>query len=236
VADTALWLDAVTDGAHGFAGAASADPGRLRVALSFKPSSLTRIDGRVRAAVEQVADTLRRLGHAVTEADPEYGELTPLFLPRWLVGISDDVDALPYPERLEKRTRQLARIGRLVGQKGVRRARAAEEERARQINAIFDDNDVLLTPTIPSPPDRLGRYDGRSLATTIPFIAGMVGFTQPWNVTGQPAASIPAPVPDGSLPIGAQLVAPPEGEATLLSLSAQLERELRWPALRPPLV
>jgi amidase len=65
-------------------------------------------------------------------------------------------------------------------------------------------------------------------------ISGMVGFTQPWNVTGQPAASIPAPVPEGSLPIGAQLVARPDGEATLLSLSAQLERELSWPELRPP--
>jgi amidase len=42
-------------------------------------------------------------------------------------------------------------------------------------------------------------------------------------------------VPEGSLPIGAQLIAPPDGEATLLSLSAQLERELRWADRRPPL-
>jgi amidase len=60
-----------------------------------------------------------------------------------------------------------------------------------------------------------------------------VGFTQAWNVTGQPAASIPAPV-EGGLPIGAQLVARPNDEATLLSLSAQLERELGWPDRRPP--
>jgi amidase len=234
VLDTALWLDVVADGSPGFVEAASAEPGPLRIALSFKPSSITRVDKRVRAAVEAVADTLRGLGHTVVERDPDYGELAPLFLPRWLGGIRDDVAALPHPERLEKRTRQLARLGRVVGDRGVRRARAAEEERARRINAIFDDVDVLLTPTIPFPPDRLGRLAGRSLATTIPVISGMVGFTQPWNVTGQPAASIPAPVPEGSLPIGAQLVSPPDGETTLLSLSAQLERELHWPELRPP--
>jgi amidase len=66
--------------------------------------------------------------------------------------------------------------------------------------------------------------------------AGVVGFTQPWNVTGQPAASIPAPVEPGGLPIGAQLVGRPGDEATLLSLAAQLERELGWPELRPPAV
>jgi amidase len=233
VLDAALWLDAVTDGAS-FVEAASTDPGRLRVALSFKPSSLARVDPRVRTAVSRVADTLSSLGHSVFERDPDYGELTPLFMPRWLAGIREDVNALPHPERLEKRTQQLGRLGRLVGGRGLRRALAAQEERALQINAVFDEADVLLTPTIPAPPHRLGRFAGRSLGPTLMGAAQIVAFTQPWNVTGQPAASIPAPVPDGALPIGAQLVGRPGDEATLLSLSAQLARELGWAALRPP--
>jgi amidase len=234
VLDTALWLDVVADSDRSFTEAARTEPERLRIALSFKPSSIARVDGRVRAAVSMVADTLRALGHSVVERDPDYGELTPLFLPRWLAGISDDVRALPHPERLERRTRQLAKLGRLAGGSALRRARTGEEERARRINAIFDDVDVLLTPTLPSPPDPLGRFEGRSLAATIAGVAGMVGFTQPWNVTGQPAASIPAAVPEGTLPIGAQLIGRPHDEATLLSLSAQLERELRWSERRPP--
>jgi amidase len=234
VRDTALWLDVVADSDSSFAEAAAREPGQLRVALSFKPSSVTRVDPRVRAAVEGVADTLRSLGHAVSERDPDYGELTPLFLPRWLLGIRDDVRALPHPERLERRTRQLARLGQLIGERGMRRARAAEAERAQRINAVFEECDVLLTPTIPSPPDPLGRFSGASLARSIYRASQMVGFTQPWNVTGQPAASIPAPVEPGGLPIGAQLIGRPGDESTLLSLSAQLERELRWPDLRPP--
>jgi amidase len=233
VLDTALWLDVVGDSERSLVEAAGSDPGRLRVALSFKPTAITRIDPRVRGAVERVADALRSLGHEVIERDPDYGEIAPLFLPRWLVGIHDDVRALHHPERLEKRTRQLARLGALVGQGGVRRARAAEEARTRRINAIFDDVDVLLTPTLPAPPDPLGRFAGRSLPTTIALVAGMVGFTQVWNVTGQPAASIPAPVPHGDLPIGAQLVGRANDEATLLSVAAQLERELGWLERRP---
>jgi amidase len=235
VLDTAVWLDVVADGSPGFVAAASSNPGRLMVGVSYKPTSVARVDGRVRAAVSAVADAVRSLGHSVVSVDPDYGEIAPLFLPRWLAGIRDDVRELPHPERLERRTRQLAGLGRLMGDGAVRRARAAEEARARRINAVFEDVDVLLTPTLPSPPDHLGRFEARSLATTIALVSGMVGFTQAWNVTGQPAASLPAPVPPGSLPIGATLVGRPHDEATLLSLSAQLEGELRWPERVPPL-
>jgi amidase len=237
VVDTALWLDVVAgagEGARSLVDAAQSDPGRLRIALSFKPAGFARVDRRVRAAVEQVAETLRSLGHEVSERNPAYGELMPLFIPRWARGIYDDVQLAQHPERFEPRTRQLARLGAAIGEGGVRRARAAEAERARRINEVFEDHDVLLTPTLPTVPDPLGRFDGRGLARSLFMSAQLVGFTQPWNVTGQPAASIPAPPADGGLPIGAQLVGRPNDEATLLSLSAQLERELRWPERLPP--
>ena len=236
VLDTALWLDVVANSSgDSFAEAAQKAPGRLRVALSFKPTALVRVDGRVRTAVGRVAEALRSLGHDVVERDPDYGEISPLFFPRWAGGIRDDVRALPHPERLEKRSRQIARLGALLGDGAIRRARAGEEARARRINAIFDHVDVVLTPTLPTPPDPLGRFAGRSLATTLLFVGGLVGFTTVWNVTGQPAASIPAPVADGELPIGAQLVGRPDDEATILSLSAQLEGELGWPERRSSL-
>jgi amidase len=60
-------------------------------------------------------------------------------------------------------------------------------------------------------------------------------FTAVWNTTGQPAISVPAPAAGDGLPIGAQLVGPPESEGRLLSLAAQLEREFGWAERRPPL-
>ena len=59
-------------------------------------------------------------------------------------------------------------------------------------------------------------------------------FTSVWNMTGQPAISVPAPsLSREGLPLGVQLVAPPDGEGLLLSLAAQLEAEIGWPARRP---
>jgi amidase len=245
VLDTALWLDAVAGPAPGdahaaplperpFAEAARASPGRLRIAVSTKPAALARVDGVVRRAVEETAATLRSLGHSVTEADPDYGVLQPLFFPRWAAGIRDDAAALPHPDRLERRTRQLARLGRVLGGRALARALAEEAARARQINRVFDDHDLLLTPTIPMRPWRLGKFEGRSLPVTMGGAGDIVAFTSPWNITGQPAASLPSAVTADGAPVGVQLVARPGDEATLLSLAAQLEVEIGWPERRPP--
>ena len=245
VIDTALWLDTVAGPAPGdahsapapgrsFVEAASTPPGRLRIAVSTKPSAPARVRGVVRKAVEDTASTLRSLGHDVHEADPDYGVLLPLFMPRWSAGILEDVERLPPPDRLERRTRRIATLGKLLRGRALRNALAGEADRAAQINRIFDDHDVLLTPTITMPPWPLGRFEGRSTAATISGAAEITPFTTPWNVIGQPAASLPAASTDGGLPIGVQLIGRPNDEATLLSLSAQLEAEIGWPDRRPP--
>jgi amidase len=246
VLDTALWLDAVAGPAPGdahsapapsrsFVEAATSAPGKLRIAVSTKPAVRARIHPLVRRAVEETAETLRSLGHDVREADPEYGLLEPLFFPRWSAGVDDDMRALPHPERLERRTKGVARIGRLLRGEPLRRALAGEAARARQINRIFDDHDLLLTPTLPMPPWELGKYEGRSLPAALMGASEIVGFTSVWNMTGQPAASLPAAVTDGGVPIGVQLVSRPNDEPAILSVAAQLEAEIGWPDRRPPI-
>jgi amidase len=84
------------------------------------------------------------------------------------------------------------------------------------------------------PPWQLGRAEGRSLAYALARAGEAVAFTTQWNLTGQPAASLPAAVTDGGVPIGVQLVSRPNDEATILSLAAQLEAEIGWPERRPP--
>jgi amidase len=102
------------------------------------------------------------------------------------------------------------------------------------MNRVLDDHDLLLTPTMPAPANPLGRYQGRSLAVAFRGASEVVAFTCPWNVTGQPAASLPAAATDDGVPIGVQLVARPNDEGTLLSVAAQLEAEIGWPDRRPP--
>lgn len=245
VLDSALWLDAVAGPAAGdahtapapdrpFAEYARSSPGRLRIAVSAKPATLVRVSPVVRRALDETAETLRSLGHDVRPAEPDFGFTEALFSPRWLRGIRDDVERMAHPERLERHTRSLARLGRLIGAGALRRALDAEGAWARRVNRPLEDNDLMLMPTMPQPANPPGRYQGRSLPITLRGATEVVAFTCPWNVTGQPAASFPATATDAGVPIGMQLVARPNDEGTLLSVAAQLEAEIGWAERRPP--
>jgi amidase len=247
VLDTALWLDAVAGPADGdvdraeppprpFAESARSAPGRLRIAVSTKaPIPLTKAEESAKRAVHDVAAVLRSLGHEVFDRDPHYPEFRHCFIPRWLRGIADDVSALAEPDRVEARTRALAKLGRLINDPRLRAARAREEPIAARINAIFEHCDVLLTPTVPTPAHAVGRYDGRGWAWTLMGAANFVPFTTPWNTTGQPAMSVPGPTPHAGMPSSVQLVGRPHDESTLIALAAQLEAEVGWAERRPPL-
>jgi amidase len=238
VLDTALWLDVVAGERpeRPFVESAGTSPGKLRIAVSVKPAVLgVRAKDPVRRAVDETAQVLRSLGHEVTERDPAYGDMRPPFTPRWLRGIRDDAAAMPDPGRLEARTRALTRLGGVVGARGVRRALRGEVKLAKRIGSVFEENDVLLTASTHAPPPAADRFHGKGWFTSLNGATPIASFTTPWNVTGQPACSVPPPTWDGAAPVGVQLVGRPGDEATLLSLAAQLEAEIGWPDRRPPL-
>jgi amidase len=232
VTDTALLLE--VGAGQPFAGAAQPEPGRLRVAMSCKPPAPGPVDRDVRASVERVAERLRALGHEVVERDPAYGVAVLAVVARYLSGIAQDAERFQRPERLQRRTRGIVRLGRLIPAPAIERALRDEVRHAARINELFRDHDVLLTPTTARPPVAAAAWEGMSGLRTVLELANAYPFTAMWNMTGQPALSIPAPPLDG-LPVGAQLIGPPDGEARLLALGAQLERELGWPEHRPPL-
>jgi amidase len=66
------------------------------------------------------------------------------------------------------------------------------------------------------------------------FASSTVPFAAPWNVTGQPAAAVPAGFGSGGLPRAVQLVGRPNDEATMLALAAQIEAARPWAQSRPP--
>jgi amidase len=248
VVDTALWLDVVsgrTDGdaeaarppATSFAEAAQTAPGKLRIAVSTNPgpSTLVKVKPEVERAVEETADLLRSLGHQVERRDPAYGFMQPLFIPRWLRGIYDEASSLPHPERLERRVHKLVAAGKLFSRDVVARSRAAEPQFTARMGKVFRDFDVLLTPVIPMPPWPLLRFEGRGVVGATMGAADITPFTIPWNVSGQPAASMPAGFTDGGLPLAVQLIGRPHDETTLLSLAAQVEAERPWADRKPDL-
>jgi amidase len=247
VADTALFHDVASGAidldadkppapAVPFSQSAATVPGRLQIAFSTRVPTgvIARLDADAERALGETVELLRSLGHEVSERDPDYGLGTlSALIPRYLRGISDDARALPHPERLERRTRGMARLGALIPPASLARVLAGEAELTRRLNAVFEDHDVLLTPATASPPPRIGRLEGRGALWTLNAVAGWVPYNGIWNVTGQPAASVPAGFGSDGLPRGVQLVGRPNDEATLLSLAAQLEAERPWAQRRP---
>jgi amidase len=113
------------------------------------------------------------------------------------------------------------------------RSRLKEAARAARINAIFDACDVLLTPVTAAPPATVGRFDGAGALRTFLGAGEYACYTAVWNVTGQPAASVPAGFDADGLPTAVQLVGRPDDEATLIALAAQLEAARPWGQARP---
>jgi amidase len=99
-----------------------------------------------------------------------------------------------------------------------------------------DGFDLLLTPTLSRPPLRIGELtpDPADPRPAMEATGSWVAFTPAFNITGQPAMSIPVSWSPDGLPIGAQLVGPAFGEEMLLGLASQLEFALAWAEQRPP--
>ena len=187
-------------------------------------------------ALHDTAELLRSLGHEVEQHDPDYGPIALNSTLRYLKGVRDDVDALPHPERLERRTRAVARIGRLLPDSLLQRALADGPALTERVGRLWERFDVLLTPTTSKPATEVGKYEGRgSLWTMNGQIADVAAYLPPWNVTGQPAASVPAGFTHTGLPLAVQIVSAADGEETLLALAAQIEEARPWANRRPPM-
>ncbi len=249
VADTALWLDVAAGPAPGdrqaaapiegtFSEAAAREPGKLRICWSTSAARAVAPplhDARVEGAIATLARRLGGLGHSVEQRDPDWGMVGNDFANVYLRGIAGDYDRVPHPERLESRTRGFNRLGRLVPGPLLKRSLAALDGHRARIDAIFGDFDVLITPTVAVPPVEVGRWAGQGALRTLIGMSRVYPHTPPWNYLGNPAASIPLGRTGDGLPLAAQLVAAPSREDVLLSLAAQLERELGWAEDRPAL-
>ena len=246
VADSALWLDVCAGGVaagpprpdHPFIESARTKPGSLRVAYSTKSPRLLAppiVSDEVKAAVEATAGLLRSLGHSVEARDPAWGGIGNHAIPRYANGIAEQAARVPRPERLEKRTHNFARLGRLQGGRLLRSGRRAEGRDARRIFSMFDDFDVLVMPSVGEPSVAIDRWSDTGALRTELGMSRVYPFLLPWNHLGNPAASVPAGFTPAGAPLAVQLVGRPNDEATLISVAAQLESERPWADRLPPI-
>jgi amidase len=237
VEDAAILLDAAAqEGGGAFLPAARRRPGALRVAVSTTPPPPARVGTEALRATEDVASALRSLGHHVEPRRVPWIRATPHMVVRYLRGCRESGRAMPHPDRFEPRTKTMMRLGGMVPDSLLAAARRREAAVAAKLNEVFEDADVLLTPALAGPAPEVGwasegalrTLETASRLTLQPMLAA-------WNVTGQPAAAVPAGFAADGMPLAVQIVGRPGDEATLLSLAAQLESERPWADPRPPI-
>ena len=213
---------------------------RLRVAVSFSsPVAGIPVDPAWAAAAESAASVLRRQGHDVRRADP----ISPTGLAgnaaavagiaRWFAGTAQDADDLPDPDRLERRVRVHARLGRWIRRTPLmsERLRASWIRHAR---AFFTEYDLLVTPALAQPPIESRRWHDGGWSSTMLANIRYAPFAAPWNVAQFPAMVVPMGVhPEAGTPVAAQLVAGPGGEALLLGIAAVIEQTRPWQRVAP---
>ena len=209
-------------------------PSRLRIGWSStSPTRGVRPDPLHVAALHEAATLLADLGHEVTEVDPRYPDPTLAFVPQFFAGIRTEADAMEHYRRLERRTRESYRLGTWVRPGVLSWALKQGEKVAAKANRVFDDCDVLLTPTIAHRPPKIGVITGKGTVRSSLAALPAISYAALWNVTGNPAASVPCGIAPDGLPTAVQLVGRTDGETTLLSLAAQVEAARPWPRWEP---
>jgi amidase len=219
---------------------------KLRIGVLDRGPRGVELDPACAQAVHAMATTLQQLGHEVQVVYPEVLDEpeTPL---HWLQLVAANVayalDA--YGEKLgravvqddvEPLTFMLATHGRTLGAPQHLATLQKAHAFGRRLCAFFEQScDLLLTPTQAAPPPRLGYLTStaeepfRALLRSAPY--GV--FTLPFNLSGQPAISLPTALTEDGLPIGTQLVAAYGREDLLLRVAAQVEQARPWNAHRP---
>ncbi len=221
-----------------------ADPGRLRIGFVDHPTRPdTAADPPTAAAVTSAAKLLAKLGHHVEAAypdalgDPElslrYGMVVSTSMAaeadRWSARLGIPID----DSVLEPMTALSVGYGRSTSATDLLATVAWNHNYQRRMAQWWNDFDVLLTPVLNGPPPPIGWF--ADMTTSYARIGELLQYTAQFNVSGQPAISLPLHTNVDGLPIGVQLVGGYGREDVLVRLAAQLEQACPWADRYPPL-
>lgn len=224
------------------------DPGALRIGVMRQhPLADQTLHPDVLAALDHAAHLLERLGHQLSDDAPKalFEAESPIFFEvvasahaaRLVEEISFGLGRAADASDFEAYTWHLVERGRAVSGTAYIAAYEWLQVWARRIATWWDaPNDLLLVPTLSAPPPPLGWLadSGGSPLELLARVFALGPFTGCFNVTGQPAVSLPLYWNDAGLPIGVQLVAAAEREDLLVRVAAQLEQSEPWAQRRPP--
>lgn len=232
-------LAAPADDGGSFLGAAVRGEGRFQIGVLTQSPWDDAYDivlsPEARVALDEGIAALAALGHGLDKASlPASGSYAGAFRTLWQSGAS----TLPVEgaglELLEPLTRWLVDEGRRRTAREIVEAAATLSAYERAVIAAFSEFDAVLTPSLAMTPRPVGWYDLDDPERNFEQQCQYTPFTSFVNVSGLPAITLPLSTTEAGLPMGIQLIGRPGGEATLLSIGAQLERRARWQRRHPP--
>jgi amidase len=259
VAETAALLDVIAGYVSGdaawapppeqsYSEAASRAPAPLRIAYTtVPPIPDAGVDAASCAATARAAALLAGLGHVVEEITPPWQseDVADLFGRYFGAHVAVSVyfatlaagRSAPRPEDMEPLSWALWQRASEMSAVQFQVLQTQLQARMRGLIGFLEQYDVLLTPALAERPLALGTLDAAAAEPLKTFARSgyFTPFTPIFNASGQPAIALPLFQGDDGLPLAVQLAGRPAGEATLLSLAAQLEAAEPWSARRAPL-
>jgi amidase len=228
-----------------FAVTASEAPAPLRIGLAINPVLPDApLHETVLTAARDTARLLESLGHAVEEAEPPWSDPSTLalFTLEFATGLATAIawsgrvaGREPAASDIEALSWNLYELARSTSAVDAAQAGAQLRAVARRVVSWLDRYDMLLTPMLAEPPLPLGEIDadGPNPMGAFARAGAFTPFAAMYNVSGQPAITLPVAEADG-LPVGVQIASRPAAEGQLLALAAQLESAQPWISRRPP--
>lgn len=227
-----------------FAEEVGRDPGRLRIAFTDKSSYGDAIDPEIAAAVREVATLLAGLGHHVEARAPALAA-DPAVVMAAIVSANTGLAVRLAEQRFGRpMTDRDMEILTLATAHNAAKATAIDYTAAqldafrisRGLANFFETCDVFLCPTLCSPPLRIGELNpmSKDLSHISPILRRYMPATSMFNMSGQPAMSVPLAWNAAGLPLGMMFAARLGDEASLFRLAAQLEQERPWKQKIPP--
>ncbi|GLU49112.1 amidase [Nocardiopsis ansamitocini] len=249
VRDAALMLDVVSGPMTGdpyglplqkagfFLNACDRAPEQLRIAWTLAPPH-GEMDAGIAESVRHALTVFDKLPHSLSEDTPELKGMLDSFLAIMAGNVAALVESIPVGElgKVEPTSLDIARHGERMTAGDYCAAVSSCRVLSARVLGFWDRYDVLVTPTTTRPPYKTGEGPkGDRFAERWREYADMLAFGYPFNMTGQPAISIPCGVSEHGVPVGMQLVGRPGAEDVLLSLAAQIEELRPWDGA-PPVV
>jgi len=235
--------------AEPFADAAAREPGRLRIGMTTKPPIPDApIDPGAVQAVQDAAALLESLGHEVIEADPPWGDdpsLLETFTASFGPAVCSQIQLIgmltgrePQASDMEPLSWAIWNVCKNIDSTTALLAEMQLHGVGRALITFIAQYDALLTPALAEAPVTLGTIDPLDDADPLGAFrrsGEFTPFTAPFNISGQPAISVPLYQRDDGLPLAVQIVGQPAGEGALLALAGQLEQAHPWADRRPSL-